>query len=119
MRKSFFFFTLLFYFILFSPLFCEIPSPFYTQKYLFLPFQLLGDQANQIHFSPLFFLTLLVPLSFWFFTTNLNNILGFLHVYPLVFEFYFFYFFLDFFMGSKVGNNKKNKFNPRISRKIC
>jgi len=52
----------------------------------------------------------LFHLLFWSFTTNLDNLLGFLHVYHLVFLDFFFYLifsFLDFFfIGRKVSKNK-------------
>jgi len=54
--------------------------------------------VNLVHSGPLTF-----HLSFWSFTINLGNLLGFFHVYLLAFwiAFSFFFSFLDFFSWVK------------------
>ena len=65
----------------------------------FVSFPSIAWSPSNLNFlgSLIFFLALLVPLSFWSFTTNSDNFLSFLHVYPLVFWILFFiFYFLDF-----------------------
>jgi len=63
----------------------------------------VANFIDLIHFGPSTFH--LLSCSF---TINLGNLLGFIHVYPLIFWIflYFFFFSYFFFVGSKIGNNK-------------
>ena len=64
----------------------------------------VANFVNLVHFGPSTF-----HLSSWSFTVNLDNLLGFIHVYPLVFWIFFIYFFFFsyfFLMKSKIDNNK-------------
>jgi hypothetical protein len=70
----------------------------------------MGPLSIRIGLLILPILYILVPSTFyflfWSFTTNLDNLLGFIHLYPLVFFIFIFFSFLNFLWGQKIGNNK-------------